>query len=86
MRGREKEKEERGKDNIFHVFRRSELDCPRTKVGLHNESYTYLRVINGHMVQPKQKTEFSDIGIVFRTTHDWVLKVGIRAGFSSGTV
>ena len=38
------------------------------------------------MVQPKHGTEFLDIGIVLPTVHDWVLKVGIRAGFGSGTV
>ena len=37
------------------------------------------------MVQPKQGTKFLDIGTVFRTIQDWVLKVGIRAGFGSGT-
>ena len=37
------------------------------------------------MVQPKHGTEFSDIRTVFRTVQDWVLKVGIRAGFGSGT-
>ena len=31
-------------------------------------------------------TEFSDIGTVFRTVQDWVLKVGIRAGFGSETI
>ena len=30
--------------------------------------------------------EISDFGIVFRTVQDWVLKVGIRAGFGSRTV
>ena len=38
------------------------------------------------MVQPKHGIEFSDIGTVFRTVQDWVLKVGIRASFGSGTV
>ena len=38
------------------------------------------------MVQPKHGIEFSDIGIFFRTVQDWVLKVGIRACFGSGTV
>ena len=37
------------------------------------------------MVQPKHRTEFSDIGTVFRTVQDWVLKVRIQAGFGSGT-
>ena len=38
------------------------------------------------MVQPKHGTEFSDIGTVFRTVKDWVLKAGIWAGFGSRTV
>ena len=33
------------------------------------------------MVQPKHGTEFFDIGTLFRTVQDWVLKVGIWAGF-----
>ena len=33
---------ERGKENIFLVFQRSELDSPRTKVGLRNESYAWV--------------------------------------------
>ena len=37
------------------------------------------------MVQPKHKTRFSDIGTVFRIVEDWVLKVGIRAGFGFET-
>ena len=37
------------------------------------------------MVQPKHETEFSDIGTDFYTVQDWVLKVGIQAGFGSGT-
>ena len=37
------------------------------------------------MVQPKHETEFSDIGTFFRIVQDWVLKVGIRAGFGSRT-
>ena len=41
--------------------------------------------MNGHVVQHKHETEFSDIGIVFQTVQDWVLNVGIRAGFSSRT-
>ena len=35
------------------------------------------------MVQPKHGIEFSDIGTIFRTIQDWVLKVGIQAGFGS---
>ena len=35
---------------------------------------------------PNHETEFSDIGTVFRTIQDWVLKVGIRASFGSRTV
>ena len=35
---------------------------------------------------PNHGTEFSNIGTVFRTVHDWVLKVGILANFGSGTV
>ena len=34
---------------------------------------------------PKHGTEFSDIGTIFRTVQDWVLNVGIGAGFGSGT-
>ena len=45
----------------------------------------HLRVVNGHVVQPKNGIEFSNIGIVFRTVQDWVLKVGIRVGFGFGT-
>ena len=37
------------------------------------------------MVQPKHGIEFSDIGTIFRIVQDWVLKVGIRAVFGSGT-
>ena len=37
-----KRKGERGKENIFPVFRRSELDSPRAKVGPHNESYAWV--------------------------------------------
>ena len=37
------------------------------------------------MVQPKHGTEFSDIGTIFRTVQDWVLKVDIQVGFGSGT-
>ena len=37
------------------------------------------------MVQPKHGTEFSDIGTVFRTVQDWVLKVDIRIGFGFET-
>ena len=46
----------------------------------------YLRVVNGRVVQPKHGIEFLNIGIVFQTVQDWVLKVGIQAGFGSGTV
>ena len=35
---------------------------------------------------PNHETEFSDIGTIFRTGQDWVLKVGIWADFGSGTV
>ena len=35
-----KRKREKGKEKIFPMFRQSELDSPRTKVGPHNESYT----------------------------------------------
>ena len=45
----------------------------------------YLRAVNGCVVQPKYGTEFLDIGNIFRTVQDWVLKVSIHAGFSSGT-
>ena len=38
------------------------------------------------MVQPKHGTEFSNIGTIFRTVQDWVLKVSIWAGFGSGTI
>ena len=37
------------------------------------------------MVQPKHGTEFLDIGTIFWTVQDWILKVGIRADFGSGT-
>ena len=37
------------------------------------------------MVQPNHGTEFSDYGTIFQIVQDWVLKVGIRAGFGSGT-
>ena len=37
------------------------------------------------MVQSKHRTEFSDIGTVFWTVQDWVLKVGIWASFGSRT-
>ena len=46
----------------------------------------YIRAVNGRVVQPKHGTGFSDIGIIFRTVQDWVLKVGIWAGFGSRTV
>ena len=35
---------------------------------------------------PNHRTEFSDIGTIFLTVYDWVLKVGIRADFGSRTV
>ena len=35
---------------------------------------------------PNHETEFSDIGTIFWTIQNWVLKVGIQAGFGSGTV
>ena len=35
---------------------------------------------------PNHGTEFSNIGAVFWTVQDWVLKVGIWAGFGSRTV
>ena len=38
------------------------------------------------MVQSKHGTEFLDIGTIFWTVQDWVLKVGIRAGFGSRTI
>ena len=41
MGGEKKRKIERGKENIFPVFRRSELESPRTKVGPCNESYAW---------------------------------------------
>ena len=37
-----KRKRERGKENIFQVFQRSELDSPKTKVGPHNEIYAWV--------------------------------------------
>ena len=37
------------------------------------------------MVQPKHEIEFSDIGTIFRTIQDWVLKVDILADFGSRT-
>ena len=40
--GREKWKRERGKEKIFPVFRRSELNSLRTKVGSRNESYMWV--------------------------------------------
>ena len=39
--GERKRKMERGKEKIFPVFRWSELDSLRTKVGPRNESYTW---------------------------------------------
>ena len=38
----EKKKMERGKERIFLVFRRLELDSLRTKVGPYNENYTWI--------------------------------------------
>ena len=35
---------------------------------------------------PNHGTEFSNIGTVFRTIQDWILKVDIRAGFGSRTI
>ena len=35
---------------------------------------------------PNHGTAFLDIWTVFQIVQDWVLKVGIRAGFSSGAV
>ena len=40
--GEKKMKKVRGKENIFMVFRRSELNSSRTKVGPHNESYVWV--------------------------------------------
>ena len=40
--GERKRKRERGKEKIFPVFRQSELDSPRTKVGQRNESYAWV--------------------------------------------
>ena len=37
-----KRKMERGKEKIFPVFQRSELDSPRTKVGPLNKSYVWV--------------------------------------------
>ena len=34
---------------------------------------------------PNHGIEFSNIETIFRTVEDWVLKVGIPAGFCSGT-
>ena len=103
-------KRERGKEKIFPVFQRSELNSLRTKVGPRNKSYTwvpkseffveaprgwgffpilvplFLRDVNGRVVQPKHETKFSNIGTVFQTIQDWVLKVGIRVSFGSGTI
>ena len=43
------------------------------------------RAVNDCVVQPKHGTEFLDIGTIFRTVQNWVLKVGIQVGFVSGT-
>ena len=40
--GERKRKRERGKEKIFPVFRLSELDSLRTKVGPRNESYAWV--------------------------------------------
>ena len=37
------------------------------------------------MVQPKHGNDFFDIGTVFQTVKDWVLKVSIRVAFGFGT-
>ena len=43
VRGKKKKKKkERGKENIFSVFRRSELDSPRIKVVPRNKSYAWI--------------------------------------------
>ena len=45
----------------------------------------YLRAVNGRVVHPKHETEFSDIGTVFWTVQDWILKASLQASFGSGT-
>ena len=40
-RKKRKRKRERGREKIFQVFQRSELNSPRVKVGPHNESYAW---------------------------------------------
>ena len=48
-----KRKRERGKDKILLVFRWSELDSPKTKVGPRNESYTWVPKSEFFMEAPK---------------------------------
>ena len=38
----EKKEKRRGKEKIFPMFQRSELDSPRTKVSPRNESYAWV--------------------------------------------
>ena len=52
-RGEGKKKRERGKKKNFSVFRRSELDSLRTKVGPRNESYAWVPKFEFFIEAPK---------------------------------
>ena len=52
-RGERKRKREREKEKIFPVFRRSELDSLRIKVGPRNESYAWVSKSEFFIETPK---------------------------------
>ena len=54
-------KRKRGKEKIFLVFRRSELDSSRTKVGPRNESYTWVSKSEFFVEAPRGRV-FSYVG------------------------
>ena len=59
-----KKKKERGKEKIFSVFRRSELDSSRTKVGQRNENYAWVPK-SKFFVKVSRGMVFSYIGFLF---------------------
>ena len=63
-----KRKRERRKEKIFPMFRRSELDSPRPKVGPRNESYAWVPKSEFFVEAPRGRG-FSYIGYFLPSGH-----------------
>ena len=68
--GEKKRKRERRKKKIFPVLRQSELDSSRTKIGLCNESYTWVSKSEFFVEAPRGRV-FSYTGSSLFKSHKW---------------